>query len=77
MANKVNKNELEQIQMFVKKINNGTNQLGQIEIEKHGILHALNQVQNDLSIFQNELKEKYGDVKVNLQTGKLENNIVE
>jgi|TARA_B100000035_G_C20644860_1_gene398312 hypothetical protein len=77
MANKVNKNELEQIQMFVKKINNGTNQLGQIEIEKHGILHALNQVQNDLSIFQNELKEKYGDVKVNLQTGKLESNIVE
>ena len=69
MANKVNKNELKQIQMFVKKINNGTNQLGQIEIEKHGILHALNQVQNDLSIFQNELKEKYGDVKVNLQTG--------
>tara|TARA_R100000231_G_scaffold46983_1_gene40421 strand:- start:57 stop:290 length:234 start_codon:yes stop_codon:yes gene_type:complete len=77
MANKVNKNELKQIQMFVKKINNGTNQLGQIEIEKHGILHALNQVQNDLSIFQNELKEKYGDVKVNLQTGKLESNIVE
>tara|TARA_R100001015_G_C4600970_1_gene155897 strand:+ start:305 stop:538 length:234 start_codon:yes stop_codon:yes gene_type:complete len=77
MANKVNKNELEQIQMFVKKINNGTNQLGQIEIEKHGILHALNQVQNDLSVFQNELKEKYGDVKVNLQTGKLESNIVE
>jgi len=77
MANKVNKNELEQIQMFVKKINNGTNQLGQIEVEKHGILHALNQVQNDLSVFQNELKEKYGDVKVNLQTGKLESNIVE
>jgi len=77
MANKVNKNELKQIQMFVKKINNGTSQLGQIEIEKHGILHALNQVQNDLSIFQNELKEKYGDVKVNLQTGKLESNIVE
>ena len=40
------------------------------------MLHGLGQVQNDLAIFQNELKDKYGDVKVNLQTGKLESNIV-
>jgi len=77
MAKKVTKKELEQIQNFVKQINNGTNQLGQLEIQKHGVLHALSNVQNDLSIFQNELKEKYGDVKVNLQTGKLESNIIE
>ena len=57
MAKKVTKSELEQIQNFVKQINNGTSQLGQIEIQKHGILHALSNVQNDLSIFQNELKE--------------------
>ncbi|OUV70200.1 MAG: hypothetical protein CBC83_08730 [Flavobacteriales bacterium TMED123] len=77
MAKKVTKNELEQIQKFVSQINNGTRDLGQLEIQKHGILHALSQIQNDLSVFQNELKEKYGDVKVNLQTGKLESNIVE
>jgi|TARA_B100001741_G_scaffold313634_1_gene320785 beta-galactosidase beta subunit len=77
MAKKVTKEELKQIQNFVNQINNGTTQLGQIEIQKHGILHALSNIQNDLSVFQNELKEKYGDVKVNLQTGKLESNIVE
>jgi len=77
MAKKVTKAELEQIQNFVKQINNGTNQLGQIEIQKHGILHILSGIQNDLSTFQNELKEKYGDVKVNLQTGKLEKNTIE
>tara|TARA_R100000742_G_C4267952_1_gene86223 strand:+ start:54 stop:287 length:234 start_codon:yes stop_codon:yes gene_type:complete len=77
MAKKVTKSELEQIQKFVTQINNGTTQIGQIEIQKHGVLHALSQVQNDLSVFQNELKEKYGDVKVNLQTGKLESNIIE
>jgi|TARA_Y100000015_G_scaffold27520_1_gene26673 archaellum component FlaC len=77
MAKKVTKSELEQIQNFVKQINNGTNQLGQLEIQKHGILHILSGIQNDLSAFQNELKEKYGDVKVNLQTGKLEKNIIE
>ena len=77
MAKKVTKEELKQIQNFVNQINNGTTQLGQIEIQKHGILHALSNIQNDLSVFQNELKEKYADVKVNLQTGKLESNIVE
>ena len=41
------------------------------------VKQLLSQIQNDLSVFQNELKEKYGDVKVNLQTGKLESNIVE
>ena len=76
MAKKVTKEELKQIQNFVNQINNGTTKLGQIEIQKHGILHALSNIQNDLSVFQNELKEKYGDVKVNLQTGKLESNIV-
>tara|TARA_Y100001937_G_scaffold122231_1_gene182268 strand:- start:627 stop:860 length:234 start_codon:yes stop_codon:yes gene_type:complete len=77
MAKKVTKSELEQIQNFVKQINNGTNQLGQLEIQKHGVLHILSKVQGDLSMFQNELKEKYGDVKIDLQTGKLESNIIE
>ena len=77
MAKKVTKAELEQIQDFVKKINSATNQIGQIEIQKHSVLHFLSQAQNDLSLLQNQLKDKYGDVKVNLQTGKLDNNIVE
>ena len=77
MAKKVTKAELEQIQDFVKKINGATNQIGQIEIQKHSVLHFLSQAQNDLSLLQDQLKNKYGDVKVNLQTGKLENNIVE
>ena len=51
MAKKVTKAELEQIQNFVKQINNGTSQLGQLEIQKHGVLHALSNVQNDLSIY--------------------------
>ena len=77
MAKKVTKEELEQIQDFVKKINSATNQIGQIEIQKHSVLHFLSQAQNDLSLLQNQLKDKYGDVKVNLQTGKIESNIIE
>ena len=50
MAKKVTKAELEQIQDFVKKINSATNQIGQIEIQKHSVLHILSQAQNDLSL---------------------------
>ena len=75
MAKKVTKNELEQIQDFVKKINSATSRIGQLEMEKHGIMHALHDVQGDFSVFQNELKEKYGDVKINMQTGKFESKL--
>jgi|TARA_B100000900_G_C20210294_1_gene565532 predicted transcriptional regulator len=75
MAKKVNKNELEQIQDFAKKINNATSRVGQLEMEKHAILHAIHDVQGDFATFQKELKDKYGDVKINMQTGKLESNL--
>tara|TARA_R100000908_G_scaffold60945_1_gene38633 strand:- start:570 stop:803 length:234 start_codon:yes stop_codon:yes gene_type:complete len=75
MAKKVNKNELEQINDFAKKINNATSRVGQLEMEKHAIMHALHDIQTDFSIFQKELKEKYGDVKINMQTGKFESNL--
>ena len=44
-------------------------------MEKHAIMHALHDIQTDFSIFQKELKEKYGDVKINMQTGKFESNL--
>tara|TARA_R100001086_G_scaffold195967_1_gene112815 strand:- start:761 stop:994 length:234 start_codon:yes stop_codon:yes gene_type:complete len=72
MAKKITKNELEQIQDFAKKINSATSRIGQLEMEKHAVMHALHDVQSDFSVFQNELKEKYGDVKINMQTGKFE-----
>ena len=75
MAKKVTKNELEQIQDFVKKINSATSRIGQLEMEKHAVMHALHDVQSDFSVFQNELKEKYGDVKINMQTGKFESKL--
>ena len=75
MAKKVTKNELEQIQDFAKKINSANSRIGQLEMEKHAVMHALHDVQSDFSVFQNELKEKYGDVKINMQTGKFESKL--
>ncbi len=73
----MSKEELNQLNGFVDKIKGGTSRLGELELEKHDILHGLGMVRNDLNVFQNNLKEKYGDVKVDLRTGKLKSNIIE
>ena len=62
---------------IIKKLNNGSLQVGNLEIQKASLLNHINLVQQDLANFQNGLKEKYGDVKVNMQTGKFESNIEE
>ena len=67
--NKITKEQLEKLQEIVGKLNNGQNQLGGLEIQKHKLNHAITQVENELSDFQKELEEKYGKVSVNIQDG--------
>ena len=77
LPTELTKEELEVLQTIIKKINNGSMQVGNLEIQKASLLNHINLIQQDLASFQNELKEKYGDVKVNMQTGKFESNIQE
>ena len=76
-AKKVTKSELEQLQNFVSKLNNGALQIGNLELQKDSVLKQVNMVRQDLSAFQVGLKEKYGDVKVDIETGKINVNIIE
>ena len=76
MAKKINKQELEQLQGFVTKINNGSAQLGNLELQKHALLHAIGEIQQDLGNFQQGLKEKYGEVNIDIKTGKIEANLI-
>jgi len=74
---KVSKDELELMQDFLKKLNAASAQLGNLELQKHKILHSIDVTEGDFVTFQNNLKEKYGDVSVNTKTGELKYNIVE
>ena len=77
VTKKVTKDELQMLQSFVQKINNGVAQVGNLELQKHQILHAVTLVQKDLSDFQVGLKETYGEVNIDIKTGKIESNIIE
>ena len=66
---KIKKEELEEIQNLVKQINNGQIQIGQLETQKHMILHQVAEIQKGLKGFQDNLEKEYGKVNVNITDG--------
>ena len=67
--NKISEEHLEELQSGVSKINQVALQIGNLELQKHGLLHQGVELQGDLSKFQAKLEEKYGKVSVNIQDG--------
>jgi hypothetical protein len=74
MAKKIKKDELTKLQDLVKNYNHHQLKLGELEIEKHGLLHSVSNVQQDLKKFQDELKDSYGDVSIDINDGKVKEN---
>ena len=74
---KITKAELESVQTKVKNINTLQMQVGGLEIQKTVAIQRLNAVQNELSVIQQELEKKYGQVSVNLETGVIKEKLDE
>ena len=74
---KITKAELESVQTKVKNINTLQMQVGGWEIQKTVAIQRLNAVQNELSVIQQELEKKYGQVSVNLETGVIKEKLDE
>lgn len=66
---KITDEQLQKLQGFVQTLNQAQMQLGQLEVEKHSLLHQTAEVQSQLQGFQKELEEEYGKVSVNIQDG--------
>tara|TARA_R100000353_G_scaffold173946_1_gene140972 strand:- start:178 stop:438 length:261 start_codon:yes stop_codon:yes gene_type:complete len=67
--NKITEQELKNLQEIVAKLNTASNQLGNIEMQKHQLLHASQVLQSDMAEMQKALEETYGKVSVNMQDG--------
>ena len=70
--NKISQEQLEELQGYVGKLNNAASQIGNLELQKHQLNHAAAEVQSDLQKFQAKLEEKYGQIKIDIQTGNFE-----
>ena len=66
---KVTDEQLKRLQEIVGAMNGATTRVGQIETQKHAVLHDLTLMREDLLKFQAELEEEYGKVNVNIQDG--------
>ena len=67
----IKKEELTKLQELVGNYNQHQSKLGELEVQKHQILHAVLDIQNSLQEFQNELRETYGDVTIDINTGEI------
>ena len=66
---KVTNEELSKIQGLVSDMNKGQFNLGNLELQKHRILHAISAVQEQFASFREELKKEYGSDDINIETG--------
>jgi hypothetical protein len=68
---KVTNSELQELQNIVGALNKLQAEIGSLDIQKFRAISSFNGLSNQMSAKQEELKEKYGNVIVNIQTGEL------
>ncbi len=66
---KITKEQLSKMQNVVRAINEGQQQLGMLESQKHAMLHEVMQLQGVIGKIQQELKEEYGNIDINISDG--------
>jgi len=69
---KITKEQLEKLQESQKKYAAIKHDLGQLEVQKHGLLHIWASVQEEDTKFKQELEQEYGKININLEDGSYE-----
>ena len=71
---KIKKEKLTKLQALVKSYNSHQLKLGELCVEKQQVLKSIFNVQSELEKLQAGLKEKYGDITVDINTGEISKN---
>ena len=66
---KIDEQELAQMQASVKTVDNITNQIGSMEVRKYSLAKALEQIHERLETLRITLQKKYGTDNINIQDG--------
>ena len=66
---KVTDEQLAKIQSSVNGINSHQVEIGRMETRKHQLLHNLSQIQDQLTLLQEELQKEYNTIDINIETG--------
>ena len=66
---KIKEDQLKKIQEQQAAVTKILNEVGYLEANKHGLLHELAGVNQDIEDFKSELEKEYGAVNINLEDG--------
>ena len=66
---KIKEEQLKKIQEQQTNLNDLLNKIGVLEANKHGLLHEIAGVNQDIEEFKQELEKEYGAVNINLEDG--------
>ena len=66
---KINEQELANLQALIKTIEQLTHEVGQIEVRKHALLKAMESIQTRMETLRVELKDEYGTDNISIQDG--------
>ena len=66
---KIKEEQLKKIQEQQAAVTKILNEVGYLEANKHGLLHELAGVNQDIEDFKSELEKEYGAVNINLEDG--------
>ena len=66
---KINEQQLAQLQSSIKTIDNLTKDVGSIEVRKHALMKAMEGVHTRLEALRVQLEKEYGTDNINIQDG--------
>ena len=66
---KIKEEQLKKIQEQQGKVSKILNEVGYLEANKHGLLHELAGVNENIESFKKELEKEYGAININLEDG--------
>lgn len=72
MENKITKEELETIKGQQEKLQRLVSDIGVLETQKHGLLHDIAILNNEIGEQKSALEKTYGSIEVNLDDGSYE-----
>lgn len=69
MSKSITAEELKQIKEQQSELGTVVNQIGQLEANKHSLLHKIAGINEGIENTKKQLEEKYGSININLEDG--------
>ena len=72
MSNTIKTEELTKLQNLTTVIKTTQEQVGNVEVQKHILLHRYDLLNQELNKFKSELQESYGKINIDIDNGSYE-----